>query len=160
MTLEQELKNAIKQRDEVRKKVEGISRRATSAAIAKAAELTPSVDNLAGTNTRTGAMKQSWSESSVADPVWQGDKCITYLKNGMAYASYVNNGHRMKRHFVPGLRVNPCNGMLERVPREAGGIMVGTKTTYVKGLFMAEAAVEEFKRIVEEEGAKLLEDFE
>lgn len=69
----------------------------------------------------------------------------------MQYASYVNNGHRMDRHFVPGLYINPFSGQLEYDAAKKGevGIMVGTKTDYVPGLFMAEAGEEAYQRAVE-----------
>ena len=83
---------------------------------------------------------------------------MTVLANNMEYASYVNDGHRMDKHYVPGLMVNPFNGMLERVPPDAGGIVVGTKTTYVEGLFMTDAAKEEYQRVLKEESKRFFEE--
>ena len=135
-----------------------IAKGATIRAIEKAAELTPPTkDNLSGTNTKTGAMKQHWATDSVIKPQKVGNDYVTQLANNMEYASYVNDGHRMDRHFVPGLVINPYSGLLEYNPDKKGGIVVGTKTAYVKGLFMTDKAVEEYKRIAEAELNKLVE---
>lgn len=67
----------------------------------------------------------------------------------MQYASYVNDGHRLDKHFVPGLIIN--NGKLERLDGEwAGvmGIMVGTKTSYVKGKYMRQKAIGRYRTVV------------
>lgn len=45
--------------------------------------------------------------------------------------------------------------MLEYNPDGKGGIVVGTKTQYVEGLFMAEAAHEEYHRVVRAEAERL-----
>ena len=90
-------------------------------------------------------MAQHWAVDSVTTPT----NGRTKLANNMQYASYVNDGHRVDKHFVPGLMVN--GGMLERVPKDAGGIMVGTKTTYVKGFYMKEAAIGKWRSIVKTE---------
>lgn len=135
-----------------------IAQGATIRAIEKAAELTPPTkDDLSGTNTRTGAMKQHWATDSVIKPQKVGNDFVTQLANNMEYASYVNDGHRMDRHFVPGLVINPYSGLLEYNPDGKGGIVVGTKTAYVKGLFMVDEAQEEYKRVTEIELSKLAE---
>ena len=133
-----------------------IAKGATIRAVEKAAELTPpTLDDLSGTNTRSGEMKQHWAADSKVTPVKRGDTYVTELNNDKQYASYVNDGHRMDRHFVPGLVINPESGMLEYNPNGKGGIVVGTKTQYVEGLFMEEAAHEEYHRIIRTEAARL-----
>lgn len=135
-----------------------IAQGATIRAIEKATELTPPLkDDLRGTNTQTGAMKQHWATDSVIKPQKVGNDFVTQLANNMEYASYVNDGHRMDRHFVPGLVINPYSGLLEYNPDGKGGIVVGTKTAYVKGLFMVDEAQEEYKRVTEIELSKLAE---
>ena len=122
-----------------------VAKGATIRAVEKAAELTPpTLDDLSGTNTRSGGMKQHWASDSKVTPVKRGRSYVTHLNNDKPYASYVNDGHRMDRHFVPGLVINPESGMLEYNQDGKGGIVVGTKTQYVEGLFMAEAAHEEY----------------
>ncbi len=133
-----------------------IAKGATIRAVEKAAELTPTtLDDLSGTNTRSGDMKQHWASDSKVTPVKRRDTYVTELNNDKQYASYVNDGHRMDRHFVPGLVINPESGMLEYNPNGKGGIVVGTKTKYVEGLFMEEAAHEEYHRIIRTEAARL-----
>ena len=142
-----------------------IAKGATIRAVEKATELTPpTLDDLSGTNTRSGGMKQHWASDSKVTPAKRGDTYVTELNNDKDYASYVNDGHRMDRHFVPGLVINPYSGQLEMVSegyRDAlgvnhlPGIVVGTKTQYVEGLFMAEAAHEAYHKTVRLEADRL-----
>ena len=76
---------------------------------------------------------------------------MTVLRNNAEYASYVNNGHRMKRHFVPGLYINPESGLLEYDPSAKVGIVVGTKTRYVKGEFMVDKAKKAYQEALLDE---------
>ena len=121
--------------------------RAAERAVEKAAELTPPTkDGLKGTNTRSGEMKQHWATDSRPAAQRKGNRYESLLANDKEYASYVNDGHRMDRHFVPGLVINEESGMLEWNPDGSGGIVVGTKTQYVKGLFMVDAAKEAYRQ--------------
>lgn len=138
-----------------------LAKRATIEAVRAATEATPPVkDDVRGVHTRTGALKQSWAKDSVLEPELKGDAWETTLASNMPYASYVNDGHRMDKHYVPGLYVNPFSGELEydSALRNEIGIMVGTKTQYVKGLFMAEKGEEAFERFIDENGLQFLED--
>ena len=137
-----------------------IAKTATERAVEKAAELTPPTqDDLRGTNTRTGEMKQHWATDSDTNPQKRGKDLVTRLANDKEYASYVNDGHRMDRHFVPGLYINPYSGMLEYAPGADVGIVVGTKTAYVPGLFMVDEAKKVYQETVQTESAKLEEIF-
>ena len=134
------------------------AKNATLRAIETAAELTPPTgDSLSGTNTRSGEMKQHWSTDSRPDPVKSGGAYQTQLNNNVQYASFVNDGHRMDRHFVPGLVLNPESGMLEYNPDGKGGIVVGTKTKYVPGLHMTDEARKAYSDTVREELRKVEE---
>lgn len=138
-----------------------LSKAATLEAIQAATEATPPVkDDVKGVHRRTGMLKQAWARDSAVEPELVSGAWVTRLKNNMPYASYVNDGHRMDRHFVPGLYVNPYSGELEydSALKDEIGIMVGTKTQYVEGLFMAEKGEEAFDRFVSERGAMLLEE--
>lgn len=108
-------------------------------------------------------MKESWATSSKAEPMGGalsgGKEFHTILANDKEYASYVNDGHRMDRHFVPGLYINPYSGMLEYAPGADVGIVVGTKTAYVPGLFMVDEAKKVYQETVQTESAKLEELF-
>ena len=109
-----------------------------------------------GTNTITGELKARWEWDSTMEPMgFAGGQYVTVLRNNAEYASYVNDGHRMDRHFVPGLYVNPSSGMLEINPDGTGGLVVGTQTSYVPGLHIEEAAQEEYHRVVQSEAEKL-----
>lgn len=101
-----------------------------------------------GTNTITGELKAHWATDSRAEPQIDGTSYQTELNNGMEYASYVDQGHRMDRHFVPGLYINPESGLLEYDPSAEVGLVVGTKTRYVKGEFMVDKAREAYEKAV------------
>lgn len=139
-----------KQGQNVPKIMAEVAEGATIAAVERATELTPPNGSaIAGTGTRGGDMAQAWSVDSLTTPVMTAGSVRTTLANNMLYASYVNDGHRMDEHFVPGLIVN--NGMLEKVSPEMGGITVGGKTPYVKGLYMKQAAIGRYRDIVRKE---------
>ena len=157
MTLEER----VRQLQDIEARLPGelynIAKNATLRAVEKAADMTPvGIEKpLAGTNTRSSGMKQDWAAKSKMTPAKRGDTYVTELNNDKQYASYVNDGHRMDRHFVPGLVINPESGMLEMNPDGTGGLVVGTKTAYVPGLHMEEAAHEEYHRTVAAEVANL-----
>lgn len=100
-----------------------------------------------GTNMITGDLQASWDDASKTAPVIRGNAVVTELNNDMDYASYVDQGHRLKRHFVPGLYIDE-NGLLSRRDDGKGGLVVGTKTHYVKGEFMVDKAKAEYERVV------------
>lgn len=141
-----------KQAAKVSSNLDKIAEEATKAAVSKAVQATPPNNApLAGTNARSGDLAQHWVTDSVTKP--QNGK--TLLANNMQYASYVNDGHRMDRHFVPGL--HELGGLLNYDPTYDGGIVVGTKTQYVEGLYMKEQGVDEYIRVCEFELKKALE---
>ena len=123
---------------------------ATIEAVRMATENTPPNGSaIAGTNTRSGQMAQHWALDSQTKPIYSGGSAQTVLANDMQYASYVNDGHRVDKHYVPGLIAN--GNLLERVDPDVGGIMVGTKTTYVKGLYMKQKAIGKYRDVVRKE---------
>lgn len=131
------------------------ARNATLRAVEAAQDKTPpTADSLSGTNTRTGELKQHWATDSRTEPERQGGEIVTELNNNKEYASYVNDGHRMDKHFVPHLTVEPSSGLLQIDMSKPGGMMVGTKTTYVEGLHMSDAGIEAYKRTVKIETEK------
>lgn len=149
MTLKERAKLLKTMTPETQRILRQTAKDATLRAAEMAADLTPpTADDLAGTNTRSGEMKQHWMTDSVVEPKGQGTHLVTILANDKQYASYVNDGHRMDRHFVPGLYINPDSGLLERNPYGSGGLVVGTKTEYVEGLYMTEEAVREYRRVL------------
>lgn len=106
---------------------------------------------LSGTNTVSANMKDSWDSSSETTPKKSGNTYTTVLANNQDYASFVNDGHRMDKHFVPGLIINPYSGMLEYNPGKQGGIVVGTKTAYVPGVHMVDDAKETYSQVLKKE---------
>lgn len=160
-TLELRVKQLKEAMPKVQAKITSACENATIRAVEKAAEMTPTrSDELRGTNTQSGTMKQDWAAKSKTTPEVSGNKYTTHLNNDMDYSSYVNDGHRMDRHFVPGLNINPYSGKLEMDPKKRGGIVVGTKTSYVPGLHMVDKAVETWKETLRSELADIGEVLE
>lgn len=148
---------------EAEKQVMRAMKDATIAAIEAAGNATPpnGKAELAGTNTRTGQLSNHWALDSISKPYKYASAIRTELKNSMQYASYVNFGHRMDRHFVPGLR--PNGGLLEffdpsTLPDNEKGIMVGTRTKYVKGLYMTKKAEGKWRQVVRFEIEKRIKE--
>lgn len=161
LTLKERMKYLESQRPAVVEKITDACRDATMRAVEKAADLTPPTkDDLRGTNTRSGEMKQHWATDSQINPAVSGTSYTTTLANDKQYASYINDGHRMDRHFVPGLYINPESGLLEYDPSRDVGIVVGTKTSYVPGLFMVDEAVKTWRETLRAELADIGEVFE
>ena len=153
MTLEERARQLRAIQERIPDVLHDAAKNATLRAVEKATELTPPTgDDLAGTNTRTGMMKARWAWDSTVEPMgFTSGKYVTVLRNGAEYASYVNDGHRMDRHFVPGLYVNPGSGLLEYNPNKKGGLVVGTKTTYVEGLHITDQAEKVYHQVVKQE---------
>ena len=130
---------------------------ATIEAVRIATENTPPNGGtaIAGTNTRSGDMAQHWATDSQTTPS-TGGAVKTILANNMQYSSYVNDGHRVDKHFVPGLIIN--GNLLERDPDGGGGIMVGTKTPYVQGKYMKQKAVGKYRQTVRTELSKRVKE--
>ena len=127
---------------------------ATLRAIEAAMDATPpkaGTGRLGGTHTLTGELKAHWASDSKVNPIGgalSGESSYTtFLNNNMEYASYVDQGHRMDKHFVPGLYVDE-NGVLNYDPTAKVGLVVGTKTKYVKGEFMVDKAKEAYEKAV------------
>ena len=127
-----------------------VAKGATQRAVEAAMDATPpkkGTGSLKGAHTRTGELKEHWATDSVVEPLVTGGKYETFLRNDMEYASYVDQGHRMDKHFVPGLYVDE-NGVLNYDPTAKVGLVVGTKTKYVKGEFMVDKAREAYEKAV------------
>ena len=131
-----------------------VAKGATQRAVEAAQDATPpkkGTGRVPGPNMITGELKEHWATDSVVEPLVTGGKYETFLRNDKDYASYVNDGHRMDRHFVPGLVINEASGLQEYNPDGKGGIVVGTRTQYVRGLFMVDEAKEEYRRVLRQE---------
>jgi hypothetical protein len=117
--------------------IDEVAEVATLAAVEKAAENTPPNGGakIVGPHLRSGDMAQSWATDSVTTP----NRGKTLLANLQQYASYVNDGHRMDKHFTSHLAIE--GGQLVGKPDGDGGLVVGTKTQYVPGIYMKEKAI-------------------
>ena len=117
--------------------IDEVAKVATLAAVEKAAENTPPNGGakVVGPHLRSGDMAQSWATDSVTTP----NRGKTLLANLQQYASYVNDGHRVDKHFTSHLAIE--GGQLVGKPDGDGGLVVGTKTQYVPGLYMKEKAI-------------------
>lgn len=142
------LKRLQKAGVKVREIVIDAAKTGTMAAVETAAQHTPPNGGapIRGVNTRTGEMAQSWATDSQTTPTVSGDTISTALCNNKQYASYVNDGHRMDKHFTTHVAIE--NGMLVGKPDGTGGLMVGTKTSYIPGLYMKEKATGKYKTTV------------
>lgn len=127
-----------------------VSKEATKRAVEAAVEATPpnkKTDRVPGPNMVTGELAEHWATDSIVEPLVTGGKYETFLKNDKEYASYVDQGHRLNKHFVPGLYIDE-NGQLARDLSAKVGLVVGTKTKYVKGEFMVDKAKEAYEKAV------------
>lgn len=156
------LKAARKDKKQLIDNIKNIQQIATIEAIQTAAEKTPpSEDDIRGTGTITGTLKSAWARDSMVESKKRGGKYITMLCNKEYYASFVNDGHRMDKHFVPGLIINPYSGLLEKAPPGMeGGIMVGTKTKYVVGKYMKESALATYYNSLNNQAEKMVKELE
>lgn len=146
---------------DVQRKITSACENATLRAVEKATELTPNTeDDLSGTNTRSGEMKQHWKADSKTSPEVSGNRYTTELNNDKKYASYVNDGHRMDRHFVPGLYINPYSDALGYDKSKETGLVVGTKTAYVPGIHMVDEAEKVYRETLKSELGDIGEVFE
>lgn len=156
VTLQQRLQQLKKIGADLPEILYEVQKNAATQAVKAAMEATPSkTEDLRGTGTRSGELKKHWITDSEVEPRGGGISgrgvYRSLLKNDMEYASYVNDGHRVDRHFVPGLYINPDLDQLEYDPAYAeagGGLVVGTKTTYVKGKFMTDKGKEAYEKEV------------
>lgn len=153
VTLQQRIQQLKKSHANLPAILRDVAKNATLKAIEATQDATPpkkGIGQLAGTNLLSGELKQHWATDSKPNPQVSSGKYTTSLANNLSYASFVNDGHRMDRHFVPGLYIDE-NGQLNRNVDGKGGLIVGTKTKYVKGEFMVDKGKEAYQKTVESE---------
>lgn len=150
-------------------RIRAIARGATLRAVEKATEHTPpnGDEKERGTGMITGELAQHWADDSQVDPIISGDEYRTVLANNVQYASYINDGHKLFPHFVPGLVINPETDLLERVEptytddkgkKHVIGMMVGTKTQEIEGLYMSDKGIDKYREVVRSENKKLIRE--
>jgi len=114
-------------------------------------------DKLRGVNIISGELAQHWATDSQTVPRRIGNTYVTALANDKDYAGYVNDGHRLDKHFVPGLYIDG-DGLLSRDLSRKGGLLVGVKTNYIPGKYMKEAAEEQYHAVLERELPALVKE--
>ena len=148
VSLQKRLQELKKAHENLPEALYQVQKNAAQRAVEAATEATPpKAGRLAGPNMLTGELKQHWATDSQVEPDVSGNKLTSYLANNKEYASYVDQGPRMDKHFVPGLYIDE-NGQLARDLSAKVGLVVGTKTKYVKGEFMVDKAKEAYEKAV------------
>lgn len=111
-----------------------------------------------GFNVVTGELAAHWSwkyddgGSSASNKLFG----TVYLYNDTSYASFVQNGHVMHKHFVPWLYIDAMGTISYETNHNLPmfGLVVGTKTRYVEGRDMTGPAIkafdETFKKLTED----------
>lgn len=150
--------------NESREQTERDIKDACNEMVLRAKETTPPLNGEdRGKNTNTGDLAASWKyeitysndglKTSVKlenDAHYEYEKKLpdgTTIKTEVHYASYVNDGHIMKQHFVPGLYIDGTGALARKIFEEGekiSGLVVGTKTEKVEGYNMVEKAKERF----------------
>lgn len=100
-----------------------------------------------GVNVITGELEAHWEAQFIAASPNDKNVGKITLSNNMEYASYVQNGHKLTKHFVPWLEID--NGVINYEPNHNQplfGIVVGTKTKFVKGVDMVGPAIKAFNK--------------
>ena len=148
VSLQKRLQELKKAHENLPEALYQVQKNAAQRAVEAATEATPpKAGRLAGPNMLTGELKQHWATDSQVEPDVSGNKLTSYLANNKEYASYVDQGHRLNKHFVPGLYIDE-NGQLARDLTGKVGLVVGTKTKYVKGEFIVDKAKEAYEKAV------------
>lgn len=149
---------------ETREQTERNIKDACAEMVLRAKETTPPLNGEdRGKNTVTGDLAASWKyeitysndglKTSVKlenDANYEYEKKLpngTTIKTEVHYASYVNDGHIMKQHFVPGLYIDGTGALARKIFEEGekiSGLVVGTQTEKVEGYNMVEKAKERF----------------
>ena len=159
--LQKRMEELAKRQPMIEKRLAEIAEGATLRAVEEAAAKTPpntyKDGEIRGVHTITGELAEHWATDSQTAPGQSGGQFITALANDKQYASYVNDGHDVDKHFVPGLYVDD-EGVLSMDPARDVGMVVGTKTKYVPGLYMKEAGVDKYKEVAEKELDKLAKE--
>jgi hypothetical protein len=163
--LSQKLKQfAEEARENQRKLRDGIERNARIACEAMeqaAKDHTPHKDDgkPRGFNTITNALQESWVAKYEPSNNKKDVGTVT-LTNDKPYAGYVQNGHRVSKHFVPWLYKDGMGTLSYETDHNQPmfGLVVGAKTPYVKGVDMVGPAEEAFDKVFDKLTKKLLNE--
>lgn len=159
--LQKRMEELAKRQPMIEKRLAAIAEGATLRAVEAAVEKTPpntyEDGEIRGVHSITGELAEHWATDSQTVPSQSGRQFVTTLANDKQYASYVNDGHDVDKHFVPGLYVDD-EGVLSMDPARDAGMVVGTKTKYVEGLYMKEAGIDKYKEVAGKELDKLAKE--
>lgn len=152
--LQKRMEELAKRQPMIEKRLAAIAEGATVEAVKEAVIHTPpdatEEGELRGVHSSTGELAEHWDTDSRTVPDLSGGQFSTTLANDKEYASYVNDGHDVDKHFVPGLYVDD-EGVLSYDPARDVGLVVGTKTKKIPGLYMKEAGIDKYKEVAEKE---------
>lgn len=105
----------------------------------------------------TGDLRKQWALSGIKK---NGLDLEITLFNPLEYSSWVEFGHRFIKHFVPG---KWKGNKFIYDPDSKTGVMMGVKTSWVEGKFMATISLKEIEEIIPMEWdkrfRKLIGDF-
>lgn len=109
-----------------------------------------------GFNVISNSLQDGWHADFIADKDSNKVGTIT-LTNDKSYAKYVQNGHKVSRHFVPWLYKDGMGTLSYETDhgQPLFGLVVGTKTPFVKGVDMVGPAIKAFNEALEEKSDKL-----
>lgn len=96
----------------------------------------------------SGQLRNNWELSSVER---EGNNLTIQIYNPMEYASYVEYGHKLVKQFVPG---EWKGNKFTYNPDSETGTVMGVKTSWVDGKFMATISIREMLDIIPSEWNK------
>ena len=102
-----------------------------------------------GFNVISGNLEASWSWRYVSEENYSKNLLgEIYLYNSASYASFVQFGHKVHKHFVPWLYVDGMGTLSYETNHNLPmfGLVVGTKTKYVDGRDMLGPANKAFEK--------------
>lgn len=156
MTIEEYVPHLKKLKGELRKRVMDAQQTATQAAVNMARQRTAPNDGIPrGENMVTKNMEGHWETDSKVIPVDMGDRFVTELNCKVSYASFVNHGHWLYRHFVPGLYIDSNHLISRKYNSNIGLIVAKGGKKWVQGRFMEDAAIKEYKDVLQSELRKV-----
>jgi hypothetical protein len=161
--LDKKLKELTKQIGTSEKKLRsGVIRNAKTACAAMeeaAKEHTPNSNDgkQRGFNVISDSLRNSWIAEYIKSRK-RGEIGTVTLSNSKPYAPFVQYGHKVSRHFVPWLYIDGNVLSYETNHNQPlFGLIVGTKTKYVKGVDMITPAIEAFNKTFDELNKRLLD---
>ncbi len=143
-------KNAKKIQKRLMAKIHQNARDACEAMLEAAREHTPHDGDgkRRGFNVISNSLQDSWRAEF--QPSQEKNEVGTVkLENSKSYAVYVQRGHKVNKHFVPWLYKDGMGTISYETDHDQPlfGLVVGTKTPYVKSVDMVGPAHEAFNRV-------------